>query len=66
MDKHLNYESKHGMILTPTYSSNPNAPAMNTMPCQWFFGINAAIDHKSETQLQGWKDLIERMYKVYN
>jgi len=65
-DKHLNYESKHGMILTPTYSSNPNAPAMNTMPCQRFFGINAAIDHKSETQLQGWKDLIERMYKVYD
>lgn len=54
------------MILTPTYSSNPNSLVMNTMPCQQFFGINAAIDHKSETQLQGWKNLIERMYKVYN
>jgi hypothetical protein len=39
---------------------------MNTIPTQRFFGINAAVDHKSETQLQGWKDLIDRMYKVYN
>jgi hypothetical protein len=65
-DKHLNYESKHGLMITPTYSMDPNAPIMNTLPAQRFFGINAAVDHKSETQLQGWKDLVERMYKVYN
>ncbi|KIM77638.1 hypothetical protein PILCRDRAFT_11892 [Piloderma croceum F 1598] len=58
-DKHLNYESKHGLLITPTYSSDPNAPIMNTVPTQRFFGINAAIDHKSETQLQGWKDLVD-------
>jgi hypothetical protein len=45
---------------------DPDAPVMNTVPTQRFFGINAAVDHKSETQLQGWKDLVERMYKVYN
>jgi len=65
-DKHLNYKSKHGLLITPTYSSDPNAPIMNTVPTQRFFGINAAIDHKSETQLQGWKDLVDQMYKVYN
>ena len=65
-DKHLNYESKHGLLLTPTYATDSDKPAMNTIPTQRFFGINAAIDHKSETQLQGWRDLIDRMYKVYN
>jgi hypothetical protein len=65
-NKHINLESKHGLMVTPTYTSDPNAPAMNTIPSQRFFGINTAIDHKSETQLQGWKDLIDHMYKVYN
>jgi len=60
------YESKHGLLLTPTYVTDPDKPTMNTIPTQRFFGINAAIDHKSETQLQGWRDLIDRMYKVYN
>jgi hypothetical protein len=53
-------------MITPTYSFDPDAPIMNTIPSQRFFGINSAIDHKSETQLQGWKDLVERMYRVYN
>ncbi|KIM88216.1 hypothetical protein PILCRDRAFT_3255 [Piloderma croceum F 1598] len=65
-DKHLNYESKHGLLVTPTYSMDLDAPVMNTIPTQCFFSINAAVDHKSETQLQGWKDLVKRMYKVYN
>jgi hypothetical protein len=65
-DKHLNYESKHSLMITPTYSFDPDAPIMNTIPSQHFFGINSTIDHKSETQLQGWKDLVERMYQVYN
>jgi hypothetical protein len=65
-NKHINLESKHGLMVTPTYASDPDAPAMNTIPSQRFFGINTAIDHKSETQLQGWKDLIDHMYKVYN
>jgi hypothetical protein len=65
-DKHLNLESKHGLLLTPTYASDPNTPAMSTVPSQRFFGINWAPDHKSETQLKGWQELIDRMYKVYN
>ena len=39
---------------------------MSTVPSQHFFGINWAPDHKSETQLKGWQELIDRMYKVYN
>ena len=61
-DKHLNHESKHGLLLTPTYTTDPDKP----VPTQQFFGINMAIDHKSKTELQGLKDLIDRMYKVHN
>lgn len=46
-DKHLNYESKHGLLLMPTYATDPDKPAMNIIPMQRCFGINAAIDHKS-------------------
>ena len=65
-DKHLNLELKHGLLLTPTYTSDPNAPAMSIVPSQHFLGINWAPDHKSETQLKGQQELIDRMYKVYN
>ena len=30
--KHLNYESKHGLLIMPTYSSDPNTPIMNMVP----------------------------------
>jgi len=39
---------------------------MNSIPTERFFGINSAMDHKSKTQLHGWKDLISRMYTTYN
>ncbi|KIM79991.1 hypothetical protein PILCRDRAFT_89849 [Piloderma croceum F 1598] len=58
-NKHINLKLKHGLMVTPTYASDPDAPTMNTIPSQQFFSINTAIDHKSETQLQGWKDLID-------
>jgi hypothetical protein len=64
--KHLNYKSKHGLLCVPAYSSNPDALAMDSVPTEHFFGINSAVDHKSETQLHGWKDLISRMYTTYN
>ena len=65
--KHLNIESKHGLLLSvPTYSPNPHAPLLSSIPTQQFFGINAAVDHTSETQLQGWLDLVTCLYETYN
>jgi len=64
--KHLNYESKHGLLCVPAYSSNPDALTMDSIPTEHFFGINSAVDHKSETQLHSWKDLISCMYTTYN
>lgn len=65
--KHLNIESKHGLLSSvPTYSPNPHAPLLSSIPTQQFFGINAAVDHTSETQLQGWLDLVTRLYETYN
>ncbi|KAJ7920022.1 hypothetical protein B0H13DRAFT_2319937 [Mycena leptocephala] len=31
-----------------------------------FLGINTAVNHTAETQLQGWKDVNEEMHEVYN
>lgn len=50
----------------PIYSSDTTEPVSDAIPTQCFFGINHAIDHKSEAQLRGWQDLMYRMYKFYN
>ncbi|KZP10314.1 hypothetical protein FIBSPDRAFT_913879 [Athelia psychrophila] len=65
-NKHINFEAKHGTMRIPDYASNPSNPILSTIPTQRFFGISTATDHKSETQLRGWVDLLDRMYKVYN
>lgn len=65
-DRHINYESKHGTLKVPDYAKNPNAIMANSVPKLRFYGLNTAIDHKSKTQLQGWKDVMAKMYTVYN
>lgn len=62
-NKHLNYESKHITIITPTYTPSK---ASSTLPVQRFIGINSAVNHTSKTQLEGWKETVKRMYETYN
>lgn len=51
----------------PTYTTHVDTPLVtNPNPTQRFLGINAAVDHKSETQLQTWKDRVGRLYTTYN
>ena len=65
--KHLNIESKHGLLLSvPTYSPGPHTPLVTSIPTQWVVGINVAVDHTSKTQLQGWLDLVTWLYETYN
>ncbi|KAG2133325.1 hypothetical protein DEU56DRAFT_739092 [Suillus clintonianus] len=53
--KNINYQSHH-----VTYSL-PDGHAATR-----FAGILHEVNHKSETQLQGWKSRIEDMYDTYN
>lgn len=54
------------MLRAPSYNSDTPDNALSTIPVERFFGINQAVNHKSETQLKGWQDLMDRMYKAYN
>ncbi|KDQ15074.1 hypothetical protein BOTBODRAFT_109214, partial [Botryobasidium botryosum FD-172 SS1] len=69
-NKHINYESKHIMMNVPTYApgTDPDAPLsdLGMLPTQRFLGINTAVNHTSETQLQGWKDTMTDIYAHYN
>ncbi|KDQ18614.1 hypothetical protein BOTBODRAFT_103772 [Botryobasidium botryosum FD-172 SS1] len=65
--KHINYESKHMMLNVPDYNAPPDAPVPeNAVPTQHFLGINTAVNHTSEMQLEGWKDAIGTMFAAYN
>ncbi|KDQ05523.1 hypothetical protein BOTBODRAFT_122691, partial [Botryobasidium botryosum FD-172 SS1] len=68
-NKHVNYESRHGLMVVPTYlpGSDPSARLPEeTVRAQRFFGITQAPNHQSETQLQGWVDATQQMHDTYN
>ncbi|KDQ05506.1 hypothetical protein BOTBODRAFT_93103, partial [Botryobasidium botryosum FD-172 SS1] len=68
-NKHLNYESRHGLMIVPTYApgSDPSARLPGeTIRAQRFFGITQAANHQSDTQLQGWVDAVQEMHDTYN
>ncbi|KAF9481925.1 hypothetical protein BDN70DRAFT_854244 [Pholiota conissans] len=62
--RHINYESKHITVNAPSYESGASADTKK--PRVRFAGITSGTNHKSETQLQGWKDLSEEYYMAYN
>ncbi|KDQ16577.1 hypothetical protein BOTBODRAFT_173079 [Botryobasidium botryosum FD-172 SS1] len=65
--KHINYESKHIMLTVPDYNAPPStSPPESTVPTQRFLGINTSVNHTSETQLQGWKDVMGSIFEAYN
>ncbi|KDQ12198.1 hypothetical protein BOTBODRAFT_176720 [Botryobasidium botryosum FD-172 SS1] len=68
-NKHLNYESRHGLMVVPTYApgSDPSARLpRETIRMQRFFGVSQAANHQSDTQLQGWVDMVQAMHDTYN
>ncbi|KDQ13604.1 hypothetical protein BOTBODRAFT_111111, partial [Botryobasidium botryosum FD-172 SS1] len=68
-NKHLNYESRHGLMVVPTYApgSDPSAQLPGeTIHAQRFFGITQAANHQSDTQLQGWVDAVWEIHDTYN
>ncbi|KDQ13332.1 hypothetical protein BOTBODRAFT_175645 [Botryobasidium botryosum FD-172 SS1] len=68
-NKHINYKLWHIMMNIPTYApgSNPDTPLSHEVPpVQQFLGICSAVNHTSETQLQGWKDTIDSYFSMYN
>ncbi|KAJ7758800.1 hypothetical protein DFH07DRAFT_940215 [Mycena maculata] len=60
--KNIPHEGKHILLETPSYTSLP----ANSHPNLRFLGLRTAVNHKSETQLQGWKDTRDEIYEAYN
>jgi hypothetical protein len=52
--KNINLESHHATVID-----------QNNEKQTFFLGIGMAINHTSETQLEGWEELIEDMYQIY-
>ncbi|KAJ7229032.1 hypothetical protein GGX14DRAFT_555074 [Mycena pura] len=52
--KNINLESHRATVID-----------QNSEKQTFFLGIGMAINHTSETQLEGWEELIEEMYKIY-
>ncbi|KIM74390.1 hypothetical protein PILCRDRAFT_92576 [Piloderma croceum F 1598] len=60
--KHIPVESRMMHLLTPTYDPNNSAPVRPTR----FLGIHSSTNHKSQTQLDVWKTLVQDYYTIYN
>ena len=56
MHKNINYSSHH-----ITYTSPETGCGVTR-----FAGILHEVNHSSETQLDGWKEMITHMYSIYN
>ncbi|KDQ15795.1 hypothetical protein BOTBODRAFT_107897, partial [Botryobasidium botryosum FD-172 SS1] len=68
-NKHVNYESQHGLMVVLMYlpGSDPSTQLPEETVCvQRFFGITQAPNHQSKTQLQGWVDAMQQMHDTYN
>ena len=61
--KHHNFESSH--ILMKSNLSTSTSTAVSE-PSRFFLGIQSAINHTSESQLQGWKETLLDLYTTYN
>ncbi|TEB17434.1 hypothetical protein FA13DRAFT_1650221 [Coprinellus micaceus] len=60
--RHRTFESHHVTMLAPSYESDNEERTFKTR----LFGITNAVDHKSETQLQGIKTVSGSYYALYN
>ncbi|KAJ7155610.1 hypothetical protein C8R46DRAFT_910335, partial [Mycena filopes] len=52
--KNINLESRRATVIGPDNKKQT-----------FFLGIQSAVNHTSDTQLEGWEEIIETMYKVY-
>ncbi|SJL02694.1 uncharacterized protein ARMOST_06028 [Armillaria ostoyae] len=52
--KNNNLESHHATVIDE-----------NNHKTQFFLGIQMAVNHTSETQLEGWVDLVDDLYSIY-
>ncbi|KAJ7243679.1 hypothetical protein C8J57DRAFT_1243277 [Mycena rebaudengoi] len=52
--KNINLESRRATVIGP-----------NNQKQNFFLGIESTLNHTSETQLQGWEEVIDSMYAVY-
>ena len=60
--RHRNFESRHITVLAPNYTSGSSTKTMKTR----LLGIATAVNHTSETQLEGLQTLTGSYYDTYN
>jgi hypothetical protein len=62
--RHRTFESRHITFSTPTYESDPSKPAKVIKTR--VLAVSTAVNHTSDTQLRGLKEIVEKTYKIYN
>ncbi|KAH7903181.1 hypothetical protein BJ138DRAFT_1196105 [Hygrophoropsis aurantiaca] len=68
--RHINYESRHIALQTPSYSKR-NEDASEEVPSSFkhsvrLLGVDSSVNHSSETQLNGWKNKANDLVDLYN
>lgn len=66
-NRHTNFEVWHLALRAEKYTGL-KAPedSHNAIPKVQLLGVDAAVDHTSETQVNGWKQKMEEISEVYN
>jgi hypothetical protein len=62
--KHVNYESRHINMAVPSYSDVEN-PSEEPKHHNRLLGVHSSADHKSQTQVNGWKEHIMEIVEVF-
>lgn len=60
--KHIDHISRNIIVNAPDYDTDSSV----FTPCRRFLGISTAINHTSETQLDGWTDIFVDISKLFN
>ncbi|EPQ53476.1 hypothetical protein GLOTRDRAFT_130812 [Gloeophyllum trabeum ATCC 11539] len=64
--RHTQYESKHVALPVPSYNISEAAKQFPEIPANRFYNIGSAVNHTSESQLEGWEKLFKAHYALWN
>lgn len=62
---HVNLESRHIALRVEPYSDAPDANPSTTHKVR-LLGVDASVDHMSETQVRGWKRKADEVSQLYH
>ncbi|TFK74719.1 hypothetical protein BDN72DRAFT_874903 [Pluteus cervinus] len=62
----INYEARHIAVRAPNYEAGETSPSPTSTPSMRLLGVDATVDHSSETSIQGWTDKLSGITAVWN